>query len=477
MPPVRRKSLFPSMERLSTIVALLSALFLAFLWGVAAMKWNIFPHHYIQRIESGFDAMMKLEDESLPHHTIRSGVEADKVDPVTSYGPAPDYLILMTGGFDYRRDLCPKHGCMAMVMERDGTVLHTWEADSAALFSDEMLAGFKGHASWDKVYVQGVELADNGDLVVTFQGTNIFPYQVGVARFGWDGTLKWVKADSSHHWPTVDSQGDILTPIARIEHDVPKIAGTRQDLNCTYGTIFQEGVQILAPDGTEVSRFWMDDLVRKSDKQGLAYSVRDDCDPYHVNGVDEVNAALAARLDGVEEGDLVVSLRSSSSLVILDRVDGSIKRILQGPMVAQHSPRVLPDGDIIVFDNMGGQNTKVGTRILILDPVAETARTAFPVELDGPGGDIDSREEGAVRASPDGRHALIAETLNGRIIEADLETGKAIWILYLDLGHSAGAEGQGQEPGRAGLCADAGPGGGLSEPRGFPALLGPVTSG
>lgn len=419
------------LRQVPAIIALLSALFLAFVWGVAAMKWKVFPYRLIHKIESGFDALSKLEDESLPQHTIRSGIEAGAPDPVQSFGPAPDdQLILMTGGFDYRRDLCPSHGCIAMVMERDGTVLHTWEADPAAIFTPEMLAPFKGGANPDRVYVQGVDLAPDGDLVVTFQGTNIFPYQVGVARFGWDGTLKWARADSSHHWPTVDSRGEILTPIARLGEKAGKIAATRQDMKCTYGIVFQEGVQVLAADGTEISRFWMDDLVRESDRQGLAYSVRDDCDPYHVNGIDEVNAALAARLAafGVEEGDLVVSLRSSSSLVILGRADGRIKRILQGPMVAQHSPKVLPDGDIVVFDNMGGLDTRLGTRILILDPVTGDARTVFPVDADAPGGDLDSLEEGSVRASPDGRHILIAETLNGRIIEADVATGKAVWI-------------------------------------------------
>lgn len=111
-----------------------------------------------------------------------------------------------------------------------------------------------------------------------------------------------------------------------------------------------------------------------------------------------------------------------------DPADGRIKRILQGPMVAQHSPKVLPDGDIVVFDNMGGLDTRLGTRILILDPVTGDARTVFPVDADAPGGDLDSLEEGSVRASPDGRHILIAETLNGRIIEADVATGKAVWI-------------------------------------------------
>ncbi|MCA8879384.1 MAG: hypothetical protein KDA73_05340 [Rhodobacteraceae bacterium] len=436
-----------SFEYLPLVVTLISALFLAFLWGAAAVKWKIFPHSLIAKAEAGFDALSKLEDDSLPHHTIRSEIEADGVDPVTSYGPAPeDTLVLMTGGFDYRRDLCPDFGCIAMVMERDGTVLHTWEYDPAKLFTADMLKGHAGERGPDKTYVQGVDLAPNGDLVVTFQGTNMFPYQVGVARFGWDGTLKWVKADMSHHWPTVTSNGEILTPIAHIERNGEKVAGTRQNLNCKSGAVYQEGVQMLDPDGTEHARYWMDNSLRKSDKQGLAFAVRDDCDPYHVNGVDEVNAAMAARVPEVSVGDLIVSLRSSSSLVVVDKEEGTVKDVMLGPMVAQHSPRVLPDGDIILFDNMGGSDTRKGTRILVLDPATQAARRVFPVDMDGPGGDLDSLEEGSVRPSPDGHYALIAETLNGRIIEADLRTGKAVWI-YTSISDIAPAlKDRGQKP-------------------------------
>lgn len=403
--------------------------FLAFFWGVAATKWQVFPHRFLVKIESGFVALTKMEDITLPLHIIREAAPGAGIGAITRYGAGPeDQLILMTGGFFDRMDICPDFGCMAMIMDHDGTVLHSWEFDPEALFTAEMLKGFTGTPHLFTMNVQGAALGPDGSLTVTFQGRNIFPYQIGVAKFAWDGTLQWVRTDKNHHWPTVAGDGTIYTPVARIERGAAKVAGTQQDLDCKFGAVYQEGVEVLSPGGDIKRTFWFDDLVRSDDLQGLAYSVRDDCDPYHVNGIAVLNAAAAARIPGTRTGDIVVSLRSSSSLVVLDPDTGEIKKVIYGPMVAQHSPVVLPDGDLIVFDNMGGIDTKTGTRILRIDPVTDRATKVFPVDLAGPGGDLFSKEQGSVRVSADGRFGLIAETLTGRVIEFDLATGKTTWI-------------------------------------------------
>jgi hypothetical protein len=114
----------------------------------------------------------------------------------------------------------------------------------------------------EDIYVQGAALTPSGDLLVTFQGHDIFPYQVGAAL--------------------VDPAGRVL---------------------------------------------W-------------------------------------------SAGNLAVSLRSPAAILILDPATGRVKRVLKGPLAAQHSPVFLPDG----------------TRI------------------------------------------LIGATLAGRIVEADLATGRVLWI-------------------------------------------------
>jgi hypothetical protein len=171
----------------------------------------------------------------------------------------------------------------------------------------------------------------------------------------------------------------------------------------------------------------MEDVVKASDDQALAYTVRDDCDPFHVNYINLLNAAGSARLPNTRAGDLVVSLRSSSSVVVMDQDDGTIRRIVYGPMVAQHSPQVLPDGDIVVFDNLGGLDTANGTRILRVDPVTGEDTTVFPRDAADVGGDLKSIAQGVIRVTPDGSRGLVSETLTGRVIEFGMATGKPLW--------------------------------------------------
>jgi sugar lactone lactonase YvrE len=416
--------------RASGFVFVVAIAFLSFVWGVSSTTWSIFPHRQIARVLSGLEAWTRLSKGALPLYAIAPEAGATRPDPVTILaGSDSDDLLLVTEGFYFRQDLCPRFGCMAYVATRDGRVVHTWEYDPQALLTDAAFAKFKGTRTETNLNVQGVDIDAEGNLVVVFQGKNLFPYQVGIAKFSWAGDLLWIRIDNSHHWPKVGPDGRIYAPIAKIVSDDKTVAATKEELKCRNGAVFQEGVQILAADGTELRRFWLDEVVQKSDLQGLAYTVRNDCDPFHVNGVDLLNAAAAARIPGAAAGDLLVSLRSSSSLVVMDQTDGHIKKIIYGPMVAQHSPRVLPDGRIAVFDNMGGIDTKGGTRILAIDPASGADETLFPRYPDQPGGDIFTKEQGEVNFSADGQRMLVSETLAGRVFEVDARTGRALWRL------------------------------------------------
>jgi len=402
--------------------------FLAFVWGVSATTWKIFPSRQIAHVLAGLDAWGKFDERALPLNVIGRADGAKSVDPVQIFAPSEsDDLILVTGGFFFRQDVCPKFGCMAYVTDRSGKIEHSWEYDPDLLFTDADFVRFKGERGLLNLNVQGVDIGADGSLVVVFQGKNLFPYQVGIAKFDWQGKLLWIRIDNSHHWPKVGSDGRIYTPIARIVTDDKQVAETREPLKCKNGAVFQEGVQILSPDGKELHRFWMDEVVQASDMQGLEYSVRNDCDPFHVNGVDLLNAAGASRIPGTKEGDLVVSLRSSSALVVLDQTDGHIEKIISGPMVAQHSPRVLQDGTLAVFDNLGGLDTKNGSRVLIVDPATGKEHTVFPRLAGDPGADLLAEQQGAINFSTDGKRVLVAETVGGRLFEADVATGKPLW--------------------------------------------------
>jgi hypothetical protein len=415
-------------DRLALGAAICSALFLAFVWGAVAVKLDVFPNRYIGRIEAGLVAWRKMEAKRYPQHMIRLAGESDRERIELATAQRNGELILMTGGFYYRPDLCPDFGCMAYVMTREGEVLKTWEYDPARLFTKDSLAGYSSFPGAENVNVQGASMTPDGDLVVTFQARNVFPYQIGIAKFSWYGELVWLRINRAHHWAKVGPDGRIYVPVARVSTAAPTVAATQEKNTCQFGAVFDEGVLVMSSGGEVLKEFWIDDLVRKSDRQGLVYAVRDDCDPHHVNYAVPINAAAAARMPGTREGDILVSLRSSSSLVVIDQDSGLIRKIVFGPMVAQHSPQVLPDGRIAVFDNLGGVDTAKGSRVLIIDPATGAAETLFPRTKDGPGADFFSEAAGHVEFCADGKHALIAETLGGRVFEVEVATGKVTWI-------------------------------------------------
>jgi outer membrane protein assembly factor BamB len=174
----------------------------------------------------------------------------------------------------------------------------------------------------------------------------------------------------------------------------------------------------------------MRDVIARADYPGLVYSIKDGCDAYHVNGIDTVNAAAAARIGrGVEAGDLLVSLREPSALAIIDKDNGDLKWLLSGRTAAQHSPRFLPDGTIVAFDNLGGRSATGGSRILWIDPATNRSRTVFPRGNEGALLPFFSVDSGAVNVSPDGKRIMVSPSKQGRTIEVDIATGQALWTI------------------------------------------------
>ncbi|NOD36553.1 MULTISPECIES: arylsulfotransferase family protein [unclassified Ruegeria] len=414
----------------SKLIFSFSALVLSFFYGLATVEFQIFPYGILKKAKAAYEALQSIDNKEEPPHFIRYEPDAEMPGPVKrGIAIEANDLIVMTGGFFYRQDICPDFGCMAWIMSRDGNILQTWEYDPEALFSETDFEAFFGYSDERSIYIQGSEVDSEGNLIVTFQGANTFPYHVGVAKFDKESNLLWKHIDNSHHWPTVDSDGRVYLPSAKLDPISETILDLNEPMKCTYGAVYQEGVRIRDADGTNILVHSLNALVRTSDVRGLAFAVRDDCDPYHVNGIDLLNEAAAAGIEGANPGDLVVSLRSSSALIIMNSQTGEIIKVFFGPMVAQHSPAVLPNGEILIFDNLGAGSSDggVGTRILALDPLTESYRTIFPLEDKDAVPPFNSIAEGAVNASADGSRALVAETLGGRVFEVSIETGDILW--------------------------------------------------
>ena len=61
---------------------------------------------------------------------------------------------------------------------------------------------------------------------------------------------------------------------------------------------------------------------------------------------------------------MLISLRNIYTVLIFSPSTRAIKWIQTGRSVEQHSPRFLPDGSLVMFDNTGGDKQLGGARVL-----------------------------------------------------------------------------------------------------------------
>ncbi|MGL4541911.1 MAG: arylsulfotransferase family protein, partial [Polymorphobacter sp.] len=261
---------------------------------------------------------------------------------------------------------------------------------------------------------------------------NTFPFQIGIVKIDRAGKVMWKHWDNSHHWPAMGPDGKIYAPYLRTQAKVKHFADRAVETRCA-NKLDLEGIGIYAPDGTLLKRIDLVEQIAKADYPGLLYGLRDGCDPVHLNSIDIASAAVAVAIPGVNAGDMLVSLRETSTVAILDKDDGHIKRIVSGRTAAQHSPKFLPDGTALVFDNQGGERVQAGdtvvggTRIVRLNFVTGSSETIFPRA--GEAGELPffSQNAGHIDISPDATRAMVTGKEPGRSFEIDIASGRPLW--------------------------------------------------
>ena len=409
----------------SALAFVASLCLLAFLYGFASNEFNLPPKGFMKRTVSALKAVNLIED-GLP-----TGLQ--RIDPNPPPTPAVRQLdaaagrelLLLTGGTNRETERCPKYGCLATVIDRSGKVLRSWPLPLDALFDG--VEQFAGEVKLGNFYPIGLGLLHDGSLVVTFHIRNAWPYAVGIARIDRDGKVLWKHIDGAHHWLRVGPDDRIYAPI-QIRRALKYAPGTAVRIRCPY-VVYDEGVRIYRPDGTVERTVLMTEMLVRNGYPGLAYSVRDDCDPIHLNSVDLVTPEIARHIPGAAAGDLLVSLREQSAIVLFDPVKAKIKHIVSGRTAAQHSAKFLPDGTVLAFDNQGGSRSLGGSRIVRVNLADSTAQTVFPTDASRSVLPFFSDDGGTVTPSPDGKRAMISSKKSSRDIEIDLATGRPLWTM------------------------------------------------
>jgi len=280
----------------------------------------------------------------------------------------------------------------AYLMDLDGKVLWRWSLDEYV----------KGHP-----WLENAALLPDGSVLFSLKDR-------GIVKVDRASKVLWEAPIHVHHdlWPGEDGA------IYALSHE----AAVVPDIHPTL-PILSDAVAILDARGRIEKTITILDLLRRSGYayllprlQNVAIPAKNRVlDVFHLNHVEPLDGSLASRSDIYRKGNLLISIRNLNAIAIVD--PGAEKIVwLWGPgnLTYQHHPRMLPDGNILVFDN-GTQRSQV----IELDPL--TQRVVWRYAPDG----FFSALAGGVQRLANG-DTLITESMKGRAFEVT-PSGAKVW--------------------------------------------------
>ena len=250
------------------------------------------------------------------------------------------YLLLSK----YDGDL--QEGVVELVDLRNFEILHTWNPDINA-FNDlvEGVYEFKYLNRDDnnsRHILRHPKLTKDGGLLSVHDYTPIRKIDAC------SNLIFQISHNQFHHSIETDIDGNIWVPTHIYPQSLP-IRKVGKDLHGSDGGYWDDGVAKLSPDGEilfekSVSQIFIDNgLEYLLFGHGTSYEV----DPIHLNDIQPVN------IDGEywKKGDVFLSLRSQSMVLLYRPLTNKIIWKLVGPFFRQHDVDILDSTRISVFNN------------------------------------------------------------------------------------------------------------------------------
>ena len=242
-------------------------------------------------------------------------------------------------------------GQTAKLLNRKGDIVHEWRRDYGELPAANGPVGYIIPESL--LYWQRAVVLPDGDLIVMINSNCLSPDGLAIARLDKDSNVKWVRHGHYNHDFDVGPDGNIHVLWQQPVAAVPKRYAASLET-----PLLDEGIEIISPDGESLKRSSILTAFAKSGYSSIiesAVTVGDakPGDRMHNNNVDVLSAAQVSRLPGAKPGDVLISLRDVGAIAAFDVTAEKITWAMRGPWLMQHDPDILPNGNVLLFDNRG----------------------------------------------------------------------------------------------------------------------------
>jgi hypothetical protein len=441
---------FPKLTlgRVMATFSILGAVGLAHMFGAAIMFFQLPTSVFWDRAFGGAKAWIQRGESTLPflspeqaaEQAHKSGIMVDQAEK-TCDGFT---LIAMTTG------------SKANLIDMRGTVVHHWELPFSKAFPhathiDNPLEDAK--ITWFRCH-----LYPNGDLLALYHADGDTPYGYGLVKVDKDSKLLWAYANHCHHDLDVGEDGTIYTLAHQIVSEAP--AGL-EFIEAPYLT---DSLIVLSPEGEVLQNIPLLEafanspyaltlkapkrptspfaygpkvtpIDNSSTQQGMTVTnPLPKNDVLHTNAVKVLNPALASKFPLFQAGQVLLSVRHTNTIAVLDLKTHSVVWAAQGIWRAQHDAAFLDNGHLLLYDNAG---TPKQTRVLEYEPRTQAFPWAYGNEDSTP---FSATFRGMAQRLSNG-NTLITDPDERRIFEVTLDK-KRVWEFICPLPSTP----QGQRP-------------------------------
>jgi Arylsulfotransferase (ASST) len=216
------------------------------------------------------------------------------------------------------------------LIDIDGNVVHTWQMPYPP--------GNSGYLTEKGTYFYNGKIVEQSDRFISRQ-----PWKGGVVlEADWNGRVLWEVRQPDHHHDGIRLRNGnvLLICLAQLpQHLVSQVKGGRPGTEYN-GEMYADYLVEMTTDGRVVWEWhtW-EHLDPAKDCITAVQDLREAWT--HANGLAEM-----------PNGDIVVSFRNISTVIIIDRKTGEvIWKLGAPPLSGQHAPMPLPNGNLLLFDN------------------------------------------------------------------------------------------------------------------------------
>jgi hypothetical protein len=408
-------------ESLFTSIVISALIYMFFMWGALSVQLKVFPYGLMERSLIGMSALFYNVLDPDPALTVsgynrpifkeyygRSGV-------THATDSAEEFYVLYSNSADH----------IVRLIDRTGQELHRWDTDPIGKLKkpNYILQDIQPQS----IETRDVVLQENGDLLVVFEVINQFHNNYGVVKYNKDSDVVWYHQGRNHHYLDVAPNGDIYT----LSLDVLTGRFPYDSLKQIHPPSFEDYIEVLGDDGTLKKRVSIIGAINNSQYGSVfletLYNSNGKGDYLHPNTAYYItkNDALSSPL--FKEGQVLVSLRNVDTIVAIDLEKEQAVWLSKGPWVGQHDSKLMNDGRIALFDNMGAQALKK-SRILSFDMLKNDYRVLYEGNEKHP---FYSPFCSAFEILESGNIFIVSHH-NGRMFEVR-ENGEIIWEYFIPI--------------------------------------------